>query len=70
MKEKKLNLYRVPMSKTEGAYAYIRTTSMKKAQEKFNDDDIDHIEYDSDTQGIDPEFGQDGKVELYDEDVE
>ena len=65
----KVNLYRVPMSKTEGAWAYVKATSVKEAQDKFNNEEIDHIDYDVDN-GIEVNFEQDGKIELYDENIE
>lgn len=68
MKNKPINMYRVPMTKTEGAYAYIKATSMKEAQKKFNNDDIDHIDFDKD-EGIESNFEQDGKIEVYDTDI-
>jgi hypothetical protein len=66
-----INMYRVPMTRTEGAYAYIKATSIKEAQKKFNNDDYDHeaIVYDSEF-GKEQEFEQDGKIEEYDTDVE
>lgn len=68
MKVKKINMYRVPMTRTEGAYAYVKATSKKEAQEKFNSDNIDHTEFDSDINpGI--TFEQDGPIELYDDDI-
>jgi hypothetical protein len=66
---KTINMYRVPMSRMHGAFAYIKATSCKEAQSKFDNDNIDRIEYDEDC-GIEPNYEQDGPVEMYDEDME
>jgi len=64
----KINTYRVPMSRKEGAYAYIKATSKKEAQIKFDNGEISNVEYDSSFQpdGM-HDFEQDGTIELYDE---
>jgi hypothetical protein len=70
MNPKRTNLYKVPMSRKEGAYAYIKASSKKEAQKKFDNDEIDHTVFDSDFSELgETPFTQDGKIELDKEDI-
>ena len=62
----KIKTYRVPMSRTEGAYAYIKATSIKEALAMFNNNEIDRMEYDSSfaPDGTN-DFVKDGPIERY-----
>lgn len=67
---KKVNMYRVPMTKIEGAWAYIKASSKKEAQKKFDEGEIDHTDYDSDLFPDEITFEKDGDLELYDSNIE